>query len=91
MPADLVDRDDVGMIQLGDGLGLVLKPQQLGLRRDAARLDQLEGDVPVECDLQGLVNHPHPAPPQLVEDIIAGRGQAVGPAGTEPGLWCCRH
>src|SRR5437764_10550818 len=39
---DLVDRHDMGMIETRRSLGLVLKPAQLGRRREAARLDFLE-------------------------------------------------
>ena len=61
--AYLVDRHDVRVIELGDGLRLVLKPNQLGFRCEAARLDHLQGDGPVERDLVGFEDHAHPAAP----------------------------
>ena len=63
--ADLVDRDDAGVVEQRDGLGLVLKPTQLGVVGQEPGLHHLESDRPVETDLPGLVDHAHAAPPQL--------------------------
>ncbi len=63
VPADLVDRHNVRVVELRDGLGLILKPQQLGFGGKAARFDHLEGDGPVERDLVGLENDAHPPRP----------------------------
>ncbi len=69
--ADLVDRHDVRVVELGDGLGLILKSQQLGFRGENARLDQLEGDRPIERDLAGFQDNAHSPSPQLAQDFIA--------------------
>ena len=70
--ADLVDRHDVRMIELGNGFRLVLKSNQLGFRCEAARLDNLEGDGSVERSLVGFQDHAHPATPQLAQNFVAG-------------------
>ncbi len=61
--ADLVDRHDVRVVELRDGLGLVLKSQQLAFGGETARLDHLEGDGPVERDLVGFEDDAHPPRP----------------------------
>ncbi len=69
--AHLVDRHDVGMVELRDGLGLVLEPDQLGLAGEFGRPDDLEGDQPVQGDLPCLVDDAHSAPAQLRQDLVA--------------------
>ena len=65
--ADLVDRHDVGVVQLAGQLGLAAKPCPLVGRRQRAGEDHLERDDPVQRDLPGLVDNPHPAPGDLLE------------------------
>ena len=70
--ADLVDLDDVGVLQAGDGLGL--GPEAAGGLGPGvlAGQDHLEGDEAVEPDLPGLVDDAHAAAAQLAEDLVAG-------------------
>ena len=63
--ADLVDRHDAGVVEQGDGLGLVLEPAQLVVAGQDAGPDHLEGHGPVEADLAGLVDDAHAAAAQL--------------------------
>ena len=70
--ADFIDGDDAGVVEKRDGLGLVLKPTQLGVVGQEPGLHHLEGDRPVEADLPGPVDHAHAAPPQLfLQQVVA--------------------
>ena len=40
--------------------------------------DHLEGDQTIQVDLAGLVNDPHAAAAQLLEDLVAGDGRPPG-------------
>ncbi len=75
--ADLVDRDDLGMIQLRNRLRLVLEPQQLGFGGKSARLDDLERNFPVKRNLAGLVDNAHAAAAQFLENFIPGRAESL--------------
>ena len=68
--ADAEDRHDVGMVQLGGGPGLALEPPPLLDVSERLRGQDLEGDVPAERDLLGLVDDPHAAAADLAEDAI---------------------
>ncbi len=63
--ADLVDRDDAGVIEQRDGLGLVLEPPQLVVAGEQPGLEHLQCDGAVEGDLAGLVDDAHAAAAQL--------------------------
>ena len=80
--ADLVNRDDAGMIQQCHSLGLVLEPTQLPLVGQHACLDHLERDGPVEAELPGLVDHAHAAPAKLFLNLVVTE-VADGGAGLE--------
>ncbi len=70
--ADFIHGDDAGVVEKRDGLGLVLKPTQLGVVGQEPGLHHLEGDRPVEADLPGPVDHAHAAPPQLfLQQVVA--------------------
>ena len=74
MLADVEDLDDVGVLELGDGLGL---GQEAGGGLGAgvrAGQDHLQGDDAVEPDLAGLVDDAHAAAAQLAHDLVAGDG-----------------
>ena len=77
-PADLaegVDLDHVRMLQLGDGLGFILKPlsrRGVGVR---AGQDHLQRADAVEPDLPGLVNDAHPATAEFAQNFITGNGR----------------
>ncbi len=65
MRADFIDRHDAGMVEGGDGLGLILKPADLVVAGELGVPDHLQGDKPVEGDLPRLVDDAHSA---LAED-----------------------
>ena len=68
--ADLVDRHDPGVVERGDGLGLVLEPADLLLAGELGVADHLQGDVPVQGDLAGPVDHAHPAPAEDADQLV---------------------
>ena len=70
IPADLEDRHDVGVVEPGDRLGLVLKPAVIIVAGKLGRLDHLQGDRAVEADLTGLVNDPHAALAQHALQLV---------------------
>ena len=80
--ADVVDLDDVGVLEAGDGLGLLVEPRQGDGAGVGAGQDHLERDQTIQVDLAGLVNDPHAAPAQLLEDLEAGDDW---PPGRSPG------
>ena len=87
MLADVEDLDDVGVLELGDGLGL---GQEAGGGLAAgvpAGQDHLQGDGAVESDLAGPVDDPHAAAAQLALDPVAGddRHGLRGRVGVDPG------
>ena len=81
MLPDLVDRHDVGMIELGDRLHLVLESPQLVLRRQCSRPDHLERHWPVEADLAGRINDAHTAAAQLAHQLVVAE---IAHASTRP-------
>ena len=76
MLADLVDLHDVGVLQSGDRLRLDAEPLPLRGAGISAAQDHFQGDDAVEADLPGLVNDAHAAAVQLLQDLVAGHGQA---------------
>ena len=85
--ADLVDRDDAGVVEQGDGLGLVLEAAQLVVAGEQAGPDHLEGDGAVEA---------RPAGPRRRRPCRRGpaRGgsrsrRSSGPPCPAPGRSCC--
>ena len=68
--ADLVDRDDAGVVECGDGLGFVLKAADLIVAGEFGVADHLQGDLPVQADLPGAVDHSHAAPPEQTDQFV---------------------
>ena len=68
--ANLEDGDNAGMVQVGGGLGLEVEALDLGLARQVAREDHLEGDGPVEFDLPGFVDDAHAAAGDLALKFV---------------------
>ena len=70
MDADFVDGDDVGMLEAGgrDGFGAkALDELRAGLRPEQ---QHLERDNPVQALLPGLIDDPHPAPRDLLQQLV---------------------
>ena len=69
LAADRVDGHDVGVVQLGGGLGLVLEALQvLGVQRRGER-QHLQRDAPAQGQLHGLVDDAHAAAADLADDL----------------------
>jgi hypothetical protein len=78
---EVVDGEDVGVREGGDGLGLALEPPQgFGVGGDALGED-LERHDPVELAVSGAVHLAHAARAERGEDLV----------GTEAGSGCQRH
>ena len=68
--ADLVDRHDPRMIEVGRRLGLGVEALDVGLVGELAGQDHLEGDGAVEADLPGLEDDAHAAAGDLADDLV---------------------
>jgi hypothetical protein len=65
-----IDRNDVGMIQLGRSLGLLLKPgNELGIVRHIRR-QHLDGNLPLQYQVLSQEDHSHAAPPEQLDDLV---------------------
>ena len=77
-----IDRDDVGVAQLGDGAGLLEEPLA---ERDVARhvgVDDLDRDWAVEGGVARQVDRPHPAlAEQALDGVLRTEGGAQGVQG----------
>ncbi len=72
--ADRVNLHDMGMMKPGDRLCFGEEPcRGLGRGVDAGE-DHLERTGAVQLHLPGLVDHPHAATAQLVDDLVPGNG-----------------
>ncbi len=69
--ADLVDLDDIGVGQPGDGLGLGTEADQF-LAVGQRRADHLESNEPAKVDLPSEVDDAHASLAQLFEKLVAG-------------------
>ncbi len=71
--ADLVDRDDVGVIERGGGAGLVLEAREarrIRAQRDGQRLDR---DVPLEARVARAPDDAHPAGAERREQLVGAQ------------------
>jgi hypothetical protein len=67
---DVVDRDDVGVAQLGQGPGLAHQARALA-GADPIRPHQLERDLALELPIDRAVDHRHPAAAELAVEPVA--------------------
>src|SRR5262249_30589802 len=66
----------MGMVQSGGGARFALKTlQSLAVLGKMFR-QKLQGDEAAELGVLGLINHPHPAATQLLEDAVMRNGSA---------------
>ncbi len=80
--ADLMNLDDVGVTEGGDGLGLGLEAGAGRGARPAARQDHLERDESIQARLPRLVHDAHAAAADLPQDLVARQaGQQDGRRG----------
>ncbi len=75
--AHFVDLDDVGVLHPRQQFPLSPEPGQVLGAGVFARQDHLERDQPVETNLSRLVDNPHPAAPQLTEELVAFDTESV--------------
>lgn len=72
-PAEVVNRDDGGMVQPGHGAGLLLEAGRMVHSVPVPDEDlgqQLDGHVPVEAGLTSLVDRSHSAAPEKSGDFV---------------------
>ena len=68
--ADVIERANVGMRELGDGLRLACETKlELGILREFRRQD-LDRHLPIEPRIAGTVDLPHPARPDRSDDLV---------------------
>ena len=65
LAADGINRDDVGVVELGGGQGLGLEPPELGRVHRRRERQHLERHPAVQGTLHRLVDHPHAAAAHL--------------------------
>ena len=68
--AEVVDRDDAGMVEPSGGSGFRLKPLHADFRLDVGGKDQLDRDKSVQFDVPRLPNHAHAAAAELFDQLI---------------------
>ena len=76
--ADVVDRHDAGMAQLGEPAGLLEKSLGLGLRHVGAAAKDLDGHGPVELRVVAEVHRAEAAGSQGVPHLVAAEGGGRG-------------
>ena len=77
--AEIVDLDDVGVAEAGDGLGLDQEPGAMLGTGMIAFADHLQGDDPVEPAVPRPVDDAHAAPGDLTEQFVfTDRARSVG-------------
>ena len=72
--AGLVDLDDIGMRELGDGLGLGAESRQAHGTHVHPGEDHLQGDQALQTPVPGLVDHAHAAAPEFLHDVVTRHG-----------------
>ena len=76
--ADVMDRHDAGVAQLGEPAGLLEEPLRLGLRHLGAASEDLDGHGPVELRVVAEVHRAEAAGPQGVPHLVAAEGGGRG-------------
>ena len=85
--AHLMDGDDIGVVERGDGLGLEPEPPAVVVAGQPAGQDHLERHGAIQTQLAGREHDPHAAAGDLagalmvteVADGVAGRGASISP------------
>ncbi len=85
--ADLMNLDDVGVPESGDGLGLGAEAAQLLRAGEIRGRDHLQGDEALQARLPRLVHHPHAAATQQAQDFVAGHRRQTRLPDSGPGGW----
>ncbi len=71
--ADLEDRHDARMIEIGRGLGFGMEPFDVGRRSQLARENHLHRDDAIERHLPGLEHHAHAAAGDLFQQLVVAK------------------
>jgi hypothetical protein len=74
---NIIDPNNMGMIQAGEGAGFSLKPLQEGGITSILRMQDLDGDRPVEGRMDRLIDYPHAAAGDLPLNLIFCREEAI--------------
>ena len=82
---DVVHRDDVRVIELGGGAGLLAEAIDEGRVAGELRRQHLDGDLAVEARLGGAEDAAHRAATQLPLDAVAGDPHGGAPRGVGSG------
>ena len=69
--ADLVNRHNVGMVEMSDRFRFPAKSLAFRCGGISAADDRLQCDDPVKVDVASLVHDPHAAPAELAMDLVA--------------------
>ena len=86
--ADLVDRHDPRMVEVGGRLGLGVEALDVGVVGELAGEDHLERDGAVEAHLPGLEDDAHAAAGELADDLVVAEVADAGGFGrAECGRW----
>ena len=93
MRRDVVDRHDVGVVEPRRRFGLGVEPRHVLRQRPRPLQEPLQRHDPAQPGLPGPVDHPHPSPAQLLEQLAIAEGRAVAglggdlarPRGPRPG------
>jgi len=72
--ADFVDRDDIGVVEVGGRLGLMEKPLDLPFGGHLPRQDEFEGHWPVQADLARAPHNAHAAPSDFLDQLVVTKG-----------------
>jgi hypothetical protein len=79
-----MDRNDVGMMQAGGGLGLSAEPQHHLCTAHPARVDHLHRDDPVEAQLPCFVHYSHAAVGDLRDQFVVAKAARIKPRPRPP-------
>ena len=66
----LIDRHNPWVVELGRRLGLATKPTDVGSAGEIPTQQHFDGHGPTEALLGGLVDHPHTAAADLLDQLV---------------------
>ena len=84
LDADGKDRNDIGMIELRGGLGLMFEAGDLPAVEHRRERQDLQGDPPAQRDLLGLVDDAHAAPADFPQETKIAQPPLVAGGWSKP-------
>ena len=78
LDAKVVDGDDVGVVERGDGAGLALEAAAVIGAGGACPREDLDGDVAIEPGVAGAVDLAHAADPESGLDLVVAEAEIGG-------------